>query len=333
MTFSLIQGNVVRNRWIRRAAWAMIGALVTAMPSAAERESGVSMQRTQAPGYFRLPVGGLAVTALYDGAVDIDSALLGGASRQTIQSALAQAFLPTTAPVQTPVIAFLVDTGKNTILVDTGTAKLFGPQLGRVLGNVRAAGYAPADVDTILLTHLHPDHSGGLLTADGNMAFPNARVFVAKADADYWLSEAVERHARPDQRALFKMSRDAVAPYLAAGRLTVFEGGQPLPEGVTAIAAPGHTQGHTAYLFSSNEGDLLVWGDVIHNAAVQFPHPDVSIEFDSDRQQAVDTRYALLAYASARGAWVAGAHLPFPGLGRVGGSRSSMYRWVPAAYR
>ncbi len=323
----------MKNKLLRHAVLALAGVLVTAMPSASGRGEEVAMQKEQAPGFFRMPIGRLTVTALYDGVVDIDSALLGGASRQAIQSSLTQAFIPTTAPVPTPVNAFLIDTGRNTILVDTGTAKLFGPQLGRILDNLRAAGYAPADIDTVLLTHLHPDHSGGLLTGNGNIAFPNAQVFVPKADADYWLSEASERHARPDQRALFKMSRDAVAPYLAAGRLTVFEGDQPLRDGVAAIAAPGHTVGHTAYQFSSKDGDLLVWGDIIHNAAVQFPHPEVSIEFDSDRQQAVNTRYKLLSYASARGVWVASAHIPFPGIGRVGGDRSSMYRWVPAEYR
>lgn len=315
------------------AACALAGILITGAACAFERADAAAVQAAQAPGYFRMPVGGLTVTALYDGAVDIDPALLGGASRQTIRSSLAQAFLPVAAPVQTAVNAFLVDTGKNKILVDTGTAKLFGPRLGFILDNLRAAGYRVTDIDTILLTHLHPDHAGGLLAPDGNMAFPNARVFVPKADADYWLSEAAERDARPDQRALFKMSRDAVAPYRAAGRLTLFDAGQPLPDGVSAITAAGHTPGHTAYLFSSGEGGLLVWGDIIHNAAVQFPHPQVSIEFDSDRQQAVTTRHRLLSYAGKRGVWVASAHIPFPGIGHVGGDRSSGYRWVPAEYR
>jgi glyoxylase-like metal-dependent hydrolase (beta-lactamase superfamily II) len=314
-------------------ACTLAGILITGAAGAFERTDASAVQTAQAPGYFRMPLGRLTVTALYDGAVDIDPGLLAGASRQTIRSSLARAFVPVAAPVQTAVNAFLVDTGDNRILVDTGTARLFGPRLGFILDNLRAAGYRATDIDTILLTHLHPDHAGGLLAPDGSMAFPNARVFVPKTDADYWLSEAAERHARPDQRALFKMSRDAVAPYRTAGRLTLFDAGQPLPGGVSAITAPGHTPGHTAYLFPSGEGDLLVWGDIIHNAAVQFPHPKVSIEFDSDRQQAVATRRQLLSYAGKRRVWVASAHIPFPGIGRVGVDKPSVYRWVPAEYR
>jgi glyoxylase-like metal-dependent hydrolase (beta-lactamase superfamily II) len=315
------------------AAWAATGAVAAGSAFAAGHTSAVPVQKAQAPGYFRLPVGAMTVTALFDGVVDIDAALLGGAGRQVIRSSLQRNFLPTGAPVQTPVNAYLVETGENTILVDTGTAKLFGPRLGFILDNLRAAGYQPTDIDTILLTHLHPDHAGGLLAEGGTMAFPNARVYVPKADADYWLSRDSERHARPDQRALFKMSRDAVAPYLATGRLSVFEAGQPIRKGVTAIAAGGHTPGHTAYLFASRGGDMLVWGDIIHSAAVQFPHPEVAIEFDSDKQQAVKTRNALLSYAAARRVWVAGAHIPFPGIGHVGVDQASSYRWVPAEYR
>jgi len=309
-------------------AMAMTGQVLGAAPVPAQ----APLPAAQVPGYFRTQVGAFEVTALYDGHVDIDAGLLDGPSNTSIDQALGRVFLSRSRPVQTAVNAYLVRTGKHVILVDTGTAKLFGDQLGFLLQNLQAAGFAPQDVDTILLTHLHPDHAGGLLTGAGQMAFPNARVFVPKADADYWLSTTEAARAPKDKQALFGMSRDAVAPYLAAGRLTVFTPGQALREGVSAMAAPGHTPGHTAYMFSSQEQRLLVWGDIVHNAAVQFPHPEVAIEYDWNKQGAIATRRTLLSLAASGQLLVAGAHLPFPGLGRIGFDGSRDYRWVPLEY-
>ncbi|MDQ2819645.1 MAG: MBL fold metallo-hydrolase [Pseudomonadota bacterium] len=317
----------------RLPRWTALSALLfaTVTPSIG---AGLSTQPVlQVPGYFSMQFGSFDVTALYDGHVDIDAGLLKGASTPMIDAALGSAFQARSAPLQTAVNGYLVRTAAHLILVDTGTAKLFGNHLGYLLANLRSSGYQPEDIDTILLTHLHPDHAGGLLTPNGITAFPNAQVFVPKADADYWLSLKAQADASKDKQALFDMSRAAVAPYRAAGRLTIFTPGQSLREGVRAVPAPGHTPGHTAYLFSSDRQNLLVWGDIIHNAAVQFPHPEVSIEFDWDQPGAVTTRRALLSQAASRGWWVAGAHLPFPGMGRIQAGKDNVYRWVPTEYR
>jgi glyoxylase-like metal-dependent hydrolase (beta-lactamase superfamily II) len=314
------------------AGWAMavgIAAGAVAPPVCAQTPA---QQTQQVPGYFRMALGGFEVTALYDGYVDIDSSLLSGAGKGTIQSALASSFQGSPR-IQTAVNAYLVHTDKHVILIDTGTAKLFGPHLGFLLENLRAAGYDASQIDTVVLTHLHPDHAGGLLTDAGKMAFPHAQVFVSRADAEYWLSEARAARAPKAQQGLFAMSRDAVAPYVAAGRLTIFDAGQAIRDGVTTIAAAGHTPGHTAYLFSSHKQRLLVWGDLVHNAAVQFPHPGVAIEFDWDKAKAVAARRTLFAMSGSQKLWVAGAHIPFPGIGRVFRDRANGYRWVPVEYQ
>lgn len=287
--------------------------------------------KAQVPGYYRMALGEFQVTALYDGYVDLDQKLLKNARARDVQSLLARMFIDTTRGVQTAVNGYLVHTGTRLVLVDTGSARCFGPTLGNLINNLRAAGYEPADVDAVLLTHLHPDHACGLVTAEGKAAFPNADVYVARAEARYWLDEASAAKAPPDSQPFFKMARESVAPYLAANRLKIYGKGETLLPGVTTVPAPGHTPGHSGYLFSSKGQSLLLWGDIVHSYATQFARPDIAIEFDVDRQQAVATRKKLLADAARDKLWVGGAHLPFPGLGHVRAERSR-YAWVPVEY-
>jgi glyoxylase-like metal-dependent hydrolase (beta-lactamase superfamily II) len=289
-----------------------------------------SPQVGQAPGYYRMALGDFTVTALYDGYVDLDPKLLKGVNAKDVQSLLARMFLKATPGVQTAVNAFLVHTGSNLVLIDAGAAKAFGPTLGVILDNIRAAGYDPAQVDTVLLTHLHGDHASGLVV-DGKPAFPNAQVRVAKADADFWLSEEIAAKAPEAARPFFKLARDAVAPYQAAGKFMPYSGGASLVPGITAVPAYGHTPGHSAYLLKSKDQSLLVWGDIVHSHSVQFQRPEVALEFDVDSTQAIATRRKLFADAARDKLWVAGAHLPFPGIGHVRAD-GKRYAWVPVEY-
>ncbi|RXZ43476.1 MBL fold metallo-hydrolase [Crenobacter cavernae] len=311
------------------AALACATALTLA-PSVAHAAPPVQ-QTTQVPGFYRMALGDFQVTALYDGYVDLDTKLLKNVSGKDVQSLLAHMFIDNSKGVQTAVNGYLVHTGKNLVLVDTGSARCFGPTMGGLLANVRAAGYSPADVDTVLLTHLHPDHACGLASADGKAAFPNADVRVAKADADFWLDETVAAKAPKDNQPIFKMARDAVAPYVAAGRLKPYAPGEALLPGVSVVAAGGYTPGHSGYLFASRGQRLLVWGDLVHNHAVQFARPETAIEYDSDARQAIATRKRLFAGAAKDKLWVAGAHMPFPGIGHVRAGGKG-YAWVPVEY-
>ncbi len=276
-------------------------------------------------------LGGFEVTALYDGYTELDQKTLKGMAAKDIQTLLARMFISTTKGMQTAVNAFLINTGDNLVLVDTGASQCFGPTLGVVPDNLRAAGYKAEDVDTVLLTHLHADHACGLVDSGGKAVFPNATVWVAKDEAAFWLSEEIAAKAPQDKQGFFKMSRDSVAPYAAAGRLKTFIPGETLIPGVTIAPSPGHTPGHSGYLFASQGQSLLVWGDIVHNYAVQFPHPEVAFEFDSNEKQAVATRKKIFADAARNKLWVAGAHLPFPGLGHVRAEKRG-YSWVPAEY-
>ena len=287
-------------------------------------------QKTQVPGYYRLMLGQFEVTALYDGAIDLDEKLLKNIDKRDIQRLLAREFLKG-PKVQTAVNAYLVNTGNKLVLIDAGAAKLFGPSLGNIVDNLRAAGYTPEQVDTVLVTHLHGDHINGLVTPDGQRVFANAEVWSAKADNDFWLSEAIAAQAPKDFQPFFKMSRDAAAPYLAAGKWKTFDSDRELLAGVSSVDTHGHTPGHASYLFQSGDQRLLVLGDLVHNHAVQFARPEVAFEFDNDPKQAVATRKRIFHKAAREKLMVAGMHLPFPGVGHVR-KEAKGYAWVPAEF-
>lgn len=287
-------------------------------------------QKTQAPGYYRLMLGDFEITALYDGATALDETTLKNISVRDRQRLLARQFIQG-PKIQTAVNAYLVNTGSKLILIDAGAAGLFGPSLGRVVDNLQAAGYRPEQVDTVLLTHLHGDHVNGLVSPDGGRVFANAEVWSAQADNDFWLSETVAAKAPAESQAFFKMPRDAAAPYLAAGKWKTFSSDRELLPGVASIDTRGHTPGHASYLITSGGERLLVLGDLVHNHAVQFVRPEVSFEFDSDPQQAVQSRKRVFDRAAKEKLMVAGMHLPFPGIGHVRKDKRG-YAWVPAEF-
>lgn len=173
--------------------------------------------QTQVPGYYRTQLGQFEITALYDGEIELDTKLLRNTSAAELQGLLSRLFVGN-PKMQTGVNAYLINTGSHLVLVDTGAAKLLGPALGYVLQNMKASGYEPAQVDTVIITHLHGDHVGGLNDASGQPLFPQARILVAQADNDFWLSQKIADGAPTEVQPFFKMARDSAAPYLASGQ-------------------------------------------------------------------------------------------------------------------
>ena len=287
------------------------------------------MVRTQAPGYHRLTVGDFEVTALSDGTVKLPMGkILVDPDPAKIRQGLDRNFLKD--DVETSVNAFLVNTGSKLVLVDTGAAGLFGPTLGNLLANMRASGYRPEQVDEVYVTHLHGDHVGGLM-AGANRAFPNATLRMDKRDADFWLSEANMNSAPAEMKDFFKGAMLSANPYRAAGKLSTFEGSTVLVPGIRAQSAYGHTPGHTVYVVESKGEKLVLLGDLMHVAAVQFDNPGVTIEFDSDQPAARVQRLALFADAAGNGYMIGAAHIAFPGIGRLR-SAGSGYTFVPLNY-
>jgi glyoxylase-like metal-dependent hydrolase (beta-lactamase superfamily II) len=311
---------------ISKAAAALTFALVTSSVMAQAPQQG-----TQAPGYFRLALGDYEVTALFDGYNDLSPKLLQGMSQSQIRALLARRSIETPG-VQTAFNAFLVNTGKQLILVDSGAGQCIGATAGQLLANMQAAGYQPEQVDTILLTHLHLDHVCGLVDAQKQALFTHATVYTAKAEADYWLDPAALAKAPAGAREFFKIAQDSTAPYVAAGRFKTFAADQsPLPGLVEATLEAGHTPGSTTYRFTSQNQSIVFMGDLVHNLAVQFEHPQVSIGFDVNSAQAINARQAVFSAAVVSKTWVTAAHLPFPGIGHIT-AQGKHFQWVPVEY-
>ena len=285
--------------------------------------------KTSAPGYYRMMLGDFEITALSDGTVELPmDKLLTNTTPAKVNKALARSFLK--APLETSVNTYLVNTGSKLVLIDTGAAKLFGPTLGNLLANLKLAGYQPEQVDEIYITHLHPDHVGGLMDGD-KMAFPNAVVRADKHEADFWLSPANLDKAAPEAKGFFQGATASLNPYVKAGRFSTFQGNTPLVPGIKAVATHGHTAGHSAYMVDSQGQKLLLWGDVVHAAAVQFDDPSVTIEFDGDAKAAAVQRKKVFADAAKNGYLVGSTHIAFPGIGHVRANGKG-YAWVPVNY-
>jgi glyoxylase-like metal-dependent hydrolase (beta-lactamase superfamily II) len=260
------------------AAGLALCTTLTPQVDAAAPQAGV-----QAPGFYRMRLGRFEVTALLDGThtFSIPAVMVrarpDGTPEPLVQAhpgeaeaLLAEGHLM--MPYEGSINAFLVNTGDKLVLIDTGAGGLYGACCGKLVANLRAAGYEPEQVDDVLLTHLHADHVGGV-AIDGRMIFPNATVHASCKETDYWLNPASEATAPSFLLPMFKGAQAVMKPYTDAGRLKTFDGeGEVLP-GFTAMATPGHTPGHTSYRVVSGGETLLAWGDIVHVSPIQFPDP------------------------------------------------------------
>jgi glyoxylase-like metal-dependent hydrolase (beta-lactamase superfamily II) len=247
-----------------------------------------------------LTLGDVEVWVLRDGEVSLEASLL-----THIDSAEARAKLGGSDAARTPVNAFLVQVRGKTVLVDTGLGTLPDGDSGHLLEQLAAAGFEPSRVDLIVITHFHQDHVGGLLRPDGTRTFPDAKLRVSRAEYDFWVGEPSRLPERlrgriPKLRAAFGAYGEDFRP---------FEWGEELDPGVRAVAAAGHTGGHTIYVFGAAAQELWCIGDLVHFGAIQLERPDVGVSFDIDREQAVSVRKELLRRAAGANAVLAGAHL------------------------
>jgi glyoxylase-like metal-dependent hydrolase (beta-lactamase superfamily II) len=321
--------NVLKRNSMRFAA-ALLAALAifVVVPKAAP---GAGPQHhDQVPGFYRLKVGDLEVTALFDGHGVFDPHWLNGT--KAAMDGIVQGLQEDPRLLDVSDEGFLVNTGKQRILVDAGAGTWWGGGvLGRLEGSLRSAGYTPEEIDIVLVTHLHSDHVGGVTTQDGKRVFPNADIYIAKAESDFWLSPEIAAKAPKDAQPFFQSAQAIAAPYIKAGKWRTFSGSEQIVDGMQLVSLPGHTPGHTGYEFSSKGQKILFWGDTIHAQRVQLQHPEVTAVFDIDQNAAAATRLQLLPKLAREDVLIAGPHMPFPALGRLR-KEGSGYSWVPVVF-
>lgn len=284
--------------------------------------------RVQVPGVYRFNVGALRISALSDGTLPLDlHQILRGITPEQMDSLLDKSFAKN--PLETSINAYVIESGGRVILVDTGAGELFGPVGGKLPESLEEAGFKPEQITDILITHIHTDHSGGLVLA-GRMFFPNATVHVAKADVDFFLDEG-----NLQDESIVKFIKEALATvgvYQRAGKVKTFSGRTEILPGITAIPTPGHTPGHSFYLAKSGDESIEFWGDIMHVGQVQFAKPAVTITFDVDQDAARAQRIKQFGQATDERQLVAVDHLPFPGVGHLRRNGDG-YDWVPAEYK
>ncbi|WP_235961275.1 MBL fold metallo-hydrolase [Falsiroseomonas selenitidurans] len=286
----------------------------------------VDAARQQVAGVYHRQVGDILVTALHDGYQDAPLSTVHGMAEAEAAAMLRAAFRP--VPRRTNVSCFLIRSGGRVALVDAGCGPS-KPTVGRLPANLAAAGVAPGAVEAVLMTHLHPDHFGGLSDGAGTAAFPHAELALHEAEHAYWHDDAAMAAADPArQKMFFQGARTHLAPYAARTRL--FSSGEVFP-GVTALPLPGHTPGHTGFLVASGGASLLLWGDIIHVQELQVPRPEVTMAVDVDPDQAITTRRRVFDQVATDRQAFAGAHLHFPALAHLARTPQG-YALVPDAF-
>ncbi|MHA3081205.1 MBL fold metallo-hydrolase [Acinetobacter sp. ANC 5502] len=292
-------------------------------------------QHKQVAGYYQYQSGQTQITALLDGTNYISPSLFKGLSEQQIHESLKKYYADQAQGIQTSINAFLVNTGHSLVLVDSGASSCFGSHLGSVLSNLKASGYKPEQINTILLTHLHPDHVCGI-SKNGVANFPNATVYVSNTEANYWLNpEQIKKFPKAQQAgylATVEKIKQAIAPYQAKQRFKTYKLADQI-QGFKVISTPGHTSGHFSYELKTSNEIIVFIGDIVHSHTVQFDHPATAIGYDVDPKQAVATRLKQFAEYAKNRKTIAAPHLPFPGIGHIYSADGKSYQWIPVHFK
>lgn len=257
-------------------------------------------------------IGEAEVSIITDGAVTFTPDLFPETPRAHLDALLGN---DPDAAIETNFNAVLIRLGGRVILADAGPRDLFGPTCGFLQEGLAELGVTPDQVDTLLATHLHPDHVAGMITPEGAAVFPNATLFVTTADRAFWSDDSNFHGTLSGIADWAKLAQAVLAAY--SDRLETLADGREAAPGLRGMALPGHTPGHFGWHLDSDGGSLIHVGDIVHAPALQIPDPEVGISFDLDMATARATRKRLLDQLASDGALFTGGHFLHPAFNRV----------------
>lgn len=290
----------------------------------------------QVAGYYHHQIGNTQITALLDGTNYLNPSMFKGLSDSEKSQILKKYHADQAKGMQTSINAFLINTGTQLLMVDSGAASCFGNHLGSIYSNLKASGYEPRQVNDIFLTHLHPDHVCGI-SNNGVANYPNATLHISKTEYDYWLSPNTVKKLPKEQQAAFlgtvEKIQAALAPYEKAKKIKVFSDKALRFGAVEFKPSFGHTPGHYSFKLKSDGQEVVFIGDIVHSHTLQFEKPETSIEFDINPQAAIQTRLKHFAEYAKDGQLIAAPHLPFPGLGHIYSKDGTSYQWIPVHFK
>lgn len=310
-------------------------SLSTAAFTTQAAETTISAPK-QVAGYYHHKIGNSQITALLDGTNYLSPSMFKGLTDSEKTAILKKYHADQAKGIQTSVNAFVINTGNQLFMVDSGASSCFGAHLGSIYNNLKASGYQPEQINSIFLTHLHPDHVCGI-SNNGIANYPNASLHISKTEYDYWLNPNTIKTLAKDKQAAFIATVDkikaALAPYEKAKKVKVFSDKSLAFAGIEFKPSFGHTPGHYSFKFKNAEQELVFIGDIVHSHTLQFDQPTSSIEFDIDAKTAVQTRLKHFAEYAKEGQLIAAAHLPFPGIGHIYSKDGKSYQWIPVHFK
>jgi glyoxylase-like metal-dependent hydrolase (beta-lactamase superfamily II) len=301
------------------SAWSAAAAQ-TATPAPAVRAG-------QAPGFFRLAVGDMRITMVSDGQLSLPMQTFGANVPEATLLSYLKSIRQQGSMQRGHLNLTLIDTGERVILVDAGAGPNFQDTAGRIDASLKAAGYAPADIELIVITHGHPDHVWGILDDAGKTPrFPHAEYAISAAEWRFWTDETLSERLPEAQKQMAHGARKSLTA--VSGRTRRAKPGEEVAPGVRLFDAPGHTPGHCGLMVESAGQHLLIVGDALTHAYISFEQPDWYFGFDMDGGQAAATRKRILKIAASEDMRIALYHAPFPGVGRVA-RLGAAYRFIP----